>query len=434
MFNILILILIIVSLISFYIEKKHFLLYTIILFNTNFFNFFNETKYLFDSIILSDISIVLFLFLIINSKFKNYSYSKYIYFFFIGLFVLISYDFYWRNNDALSIFKSTRHLIFLLAINLKGFDESIIKRTFNLIILSGFFISILFLFEVLFNINFLPFEFQYDDSSIVNRPLYSPLFLTLFIILLIPAKRSFKKLFFLFVFFLSLFISSSFGSIFSIFIVLLIYFYFKYKFSIQRVFLVGFSSALVFFSADIINNSLSNKGISVKEIFSFNLNNINEDYLNELRFSGSGSFRIAVLIERLYYVISDSERFIFGAGFTPDQDLKNKLFVVGTESPSLYVGYEQYNSKDIFLPNIITRFGIILSIYFLFTIYKFFVFLSKNKFFNYYFFLGFLFMTSLIFRSFNNNTFFDGINYFILFLFLTNDNILVNISNSKFEK
>ena len=53
-------------------------------------------------------------------------------------------------------------------------------------------------------------------------------------------------------------------------------------------------------------------------------------------------------------------------------------------------------------------------------IFKVYKYINFKKLTNYYSLIGFLFIVNLFIRSFNNNTFYDWIVYFILFLMITN--------------
>jgi len=210
---------------------------------------------------LSDVSVILFVFLILNSKFRNYPYSKYIYLFYVGLSILILYDFIFRENSAISILKSTRHFIFLVALNLDGLKESVVKKTFDLVINTGLVITVIYLMAVLFNISLLPFELEYMGQGLFNiRPSYAPVFLTLYIILLIPKKNSLKKIFLIFIFSLALLVSSSLGSIISIFVVVLIYTFIKYRFLFQRYLIITFSVLMSLLLVDIVSDYFNEKG------------------------------------------------------------------------------------------------------------------------------------------------------------------------------
>ncbi|MBK9737017.1 MAG: hypothetical protein IPO92_19510 [Saprospiraceae bacterium] len=141
---------------------------------------------------------------------------------------------------------------------------------------------------------------------------------------------------------------------------------------------------------------------------------------NDLNFfyhQGSFTFRLGLTYERLMYVLDDTTRIILGVGFIPDFDILKPIFILGTISHTLPAGYEQFNSADVLFPNLITRYGIVGSLIFLYFIIQLFIYSYKNKgliwgkiLFTY------LFALSII--SLNSETFYNGQIFIMIFIMI----------------
>ena len=114
------------------------------------------------------------------------------------------------------------------------------------------------------------------------------------------------------------------------------------------------------------------------------------------------------------YVMDDEIRMLLGVGFVPDMDITSPIFILGTHSPMLPTGFEQYNTVDVFFPNILTRFGFVGSAVYIYFIISILRYSYKNKMLVY----GKILLTyliSLIVISFINETFYNAKYFIILF-------------------
>jgi len=179
-------------------------------------------------------------------------------------------------------------------------------------------------------------------------------------------KKYKLSLYYIFLFVLVSVLTQSRGAIISVFSIFMIYFYHEEKIKIQSVILITLLLVTFYF---IVNIYLPDLLIRFEEGLQqiTNLNNINYNYnLTALRFQGTFIFRIGILYERFIFVLQHLSTIILGVGFIPDMDIMLPIFKLGTHSPTLPTGFEQFNTVDIFYPNIITRYGIIGSIIYLY--------------------------------------------------------------------
>ena len=140
------------------------------------------------------------------------------------------------------------------------------------------------------------------------------------------------------------------------------------------------------------------------------------DNLESFYHQGSFIFRIGLTFERFIYILSEKSFIILGAGYIPDIDLTTPIFTLGTNSPSLSVGYEQLNTVDILFPNLISRYGIVGSSIFSVYIIQLFKFSSRGNSLPYHVLNTLL--ISMLSISFINETFYNGQYYFFIFILI----------------
>jgi hypothetical protein len=407
-------------------KKINYFLFTLIYFSTSFFGFFSTyTDYGFREINNSDIAILLLLFGIIVLPKKNNlirkhrfygTFQKIINFFIIYVVGLIFYDILFTSNSLSNVLIESRIYLFLLI--LKLIDRIDLKHTFTLINSIAVIISIksvIYVSQYIFNIEiFQTTEFLISVGKFTGFSNLSPLVI---IFLLNKSKKiSGLDMFFILFLFLSSILLGSSGYIITNFTVLLCWFYFQ-----KRAFKFGFILLsiipILIFTLLFTSQTVSNDGIfndistDYKEMSSFLSRYNSSNDVTEFYHGGSFQFRLAMLAERVFYLI-DNNRLFFGDGFIPDSKLTSQIFILGTHTDNYSFGIEQYNSADILYVNLISRYGLIGLILFI----GIFIYLSKFKKYNKFFILSFLFF--LFFTSFNSNLLYKMNNFVLLFLII----------------
>ena len=406
-------------------KKINYFLFTLIYFSTSFFGFFLPyTDYGFRAINNSDIAILLLLFGIIVLPKKNnlirklrfYStFQKITNAFIIFVIGLIFYDIFFTGNSLSNVLVESRIYLFLLT--LKLIDRIDLKNTFTLINSIAVIISIksvIYVSQYIFNIEiFEATEFLLSIGKFSGFNIFSPLV----IIFLLNKSKKTRYSDLLFIFFLvlsSLFLGSS-GVIIVNFASLVCFFYFQKKSFNLRVFqLFIIPTIFIIFT---LHQPDTNGGIAGDfstdyiESSSFISNYTSSRDISEFYHGGSFQFRLSMLAERVFYLI-DNNKLFFGDGFTPDSKLNTQIFILGTHTDTSSFGIEQYNSADILFVNLISRFGLIGSIFFI----GIFTYLFKFKKYNQFFILSLLFF--LLFTSLNSNLLYRMNNFILLFLII----------------
>ena len=216
-------------------------------------------------------------------------------------------------------------------------------------------------------------------------------------------------------FFISILLAQSRGNITSAIFIIFLYFYIENKISIGTLLLTPFFAFLGYNLILYIFPVITVRFSSLTSDFSL-INSIDYNNLETLRHKGSLLFRYGLSYERFMYVINDPIKILLGVGFVPDIDILEPIFSLGTHSPLLPTGFEQFNTADVFFPNIITRFGILGSILFINIIIKLMNFGFKNK----KLFWGkilFTYIISLLIISFSSNTFYNEQIFLMIFIF-----------------
>lgn len=369
----------------------------------------------------SDLALLLIFILLpfrIKLNFKELkNINKSIIIFIVFLSFSLSYDLIFRETTPFQAFRSLRNLGFLFFYFIMFlFDYKDYKRFFNIIITITVIHSLIYISQYIFNFSFFSDKLLPNDEGII-RYSNSPHFFTITIILLIfkKLKNYFDYLKITIVTIAVLFTLSR-GAISILLIIFLLALIFKYKKKVYK-FVIPLSLFYMIFSFIISNTSLNSRFSKANnEITSFT--NIDFDNLNSLYHQGSLIFRLGLTYERIVYVLEDPVRIILGVGFIPDMDIKRKIFVIGTHSEILPTGFEQYNSADIMLPNLITRFGIFGSLLFLMLIYYIFRFSLVNKDCEFGKIL-FTYTISLVFLSLNNQSFYQTQLFIMFFMMIS---------------
>jgi hypothetical protein len=407
-------------------KKINYFLFTLIYFSTSLFGFFSPyTDYGFREINNSDIAILLLLFGIIVLPKKNNlirkhrfygTFQKIINFFIIYVVGLIFYDIFFTGNSLSNVLIESRIYLFLLI--LKLINRIDLKNTFTLINSIAVIISIksvIYVSQYIFNIEiFDTTEFLLSVGKFSGFSTFSPLA----IIFLLNKSKKISGLDIFYICFLvlsSLFLGSS-GYIIVNFTVLLCWFYFQ-----KRTFKFGFILLsiipILIFTLIFTSQTVSNDGISddisadYTEMTSFFYNYSSSNDVTEFYHGGSFQFRLAMFAERLFYLI-DNNRLFWGDGFIPDSKLTSQIFILGTHTDNYSFGIEQYNSADVLYVNLICRFGLIGSIFFI----GIFIYLLKFKKYSKFFILSVLFF--LFMCSLNSDFLYRMSNFVLLFLLI----------------
>jgi hypothetical protein len=406
-------------------KKINYFLFTLIYFSTSFFGFFSPfTNYGLREINNSDIAILLLLFGILVLPKKNNlirkdrfygTFQKIINFFIIYVVGLIFYDFFFTGNSLSNVLIESRIYLFLLI--LKLIDRIDLKNTFTLINSIAVIISIksvIYVSQYIFSIEiFQTTEFLLSVNKYSGFSNISPLIM---IILLNKSNKNFTDIFFIIFLFLSSICLGSSGYIIANFTVLLCWFYFQkrgVKFGFILLSIIPILIFTLLFTSQTDSNDVIFNDISTdyKEMSSFLSSYNSSNDVTEFYHGGSFQFRLAMLAERVFYLI-DNNRLFFGDGFIPDSKLTSQIFILGTHTDNYSFGIEQYNSADILYVNLISRYGLIGLILFI----GIFIYLFKFKKYNKFFILTLLFF--LFFTSFNSNLLYRMNNFVILFLII----------------
>jgi hypothetical protein len=421
------------GLMSFFYKKRHITLICILLLVYNYFNFasafFSIGPFTLQH---SDLGLLLiFLILPFRKKINNQE-LKYIkralIIFLLFLTTAILYDFIFQGTTASQIFRSVRNIGFLFfffiinSFSFLNYKRLMIFLTYFTVIHSLIYIS-----QYVFNFSFFSNTLIETDLDGV-RYSNSPPFITIVLVLLIFKKKKHLLVYSqIFVVLLATLLTLSRAAVVSSLVVVLLYIILKHANRIYKLiipFSIVFSLA---FSILAYSPLLKYRFVSTANQAS-SLAKIDFDNLTDFYHQGSLTFRLGLTFERLMYVLDDTKRIILGVGFVPDIDIKRSIFVIGTKSDLLPTGYEQYNSGDILYPNIITRYGILGSFFFLYFLFSIFSFFKSNIKYNYAK-ISYVYIISMLLLTFNNQSFYQS-HVFVIFFILIGM-ILTQINNDK---
>jgi hypothetical protein len=254
---------------------------------------------------------------------------------------------------------------------------------------------------------------ELGGSRYHNSP---PYIIPILVYSVFTTAKSKSKIILIILFFIAIILIQARGLIIATISILLLFQFLQNKIKLQTLLIlsllgiVGYNVTINYFP--IITDRFIDLSEEISMTSEMDFNDLNWFY-----HQGSFIFRLGVTYERLMYVLAEPIRIILGVGFVPDMDITTPIFIVGTQSPKLPTGFEQYNSVDIFFPNIITRYGIVGSIIFLYFILKLFTFSFNNR----RLLWGKILLTylwSLFFISFNNNSFYNGQNFIFIFIMI----------------
>jgi len=414
-----------IGLICFFTRHKSFTLVAIALLSTSYFGFVNQFFYIGSATVQhGDLALLLIFSLIPFKSTRNITElngirrSMSLFFFFF--FVSVCYDILVRDISLVQLFRTVRHLgYFAFFLLIPRFKYSDYRAFLIFLLFSTTFHALIYLSQYLFGYSYSANLIQNElgDSRYGGSPVY--LVLSVVILTIGIAKSvtlmSFEKIL-LVLLILTVVFSQSRGAIVSVIVVLFLQQYLKRSVHLPSitVWLVSFLG-LCFLTGSFFP--------IIYERFSYIIPQINlaieMDYSNLSAFFHEGSllFRWGMTFERFLYVSDEPVRMLLGVGYLPDMDLSSLVFVLGTHSPMLPLGFEQYNSIDIFFPNIITRYGFLGSVLFLYMLWHFF----KISYYLRHSTWGkilYLYLISMIFKAFINEAFYNGQNFFMIFVLI----------------
>jgi hypothetical protein len=361
--------------------------------------------------------------------------------FLVFLIVSFLYDYLIYHTTPMQIFRTSRKLGYIAFFFLiSSFERKNYIQVIKFIFVITIIHSLFYISQYFTGYSLTPnsdMENELGGLRYSNVPSY---IIPVLAISLFSIKNMFFKIFALIIILVTIVLAQSRGAIISVIAVLFLFLLLEKK--IQLLNLI-FISVIVFFSYNIILNYfpiISERFLHLNDEMNM-VDKMDYKKMEDFYQQGSFIFRYGLTYERLLYVLEEPMRIVFGVGFVPDIDLLKPIFVLGTPSPALPTGYEQYNSVDIFFPNIITRYGIVGSILYIYFIAELFVFSFRFRELLYGKIL-FTYLLSLVFISLINETFYNSQYFLILFILIglitidkqqiINDNKLSNIKKQSF--
>ena len=349
-----------------------------------------------------------------SNKFREV--KKWIVIFFAFLVVSCAYDFLFRDSSLMQIFRTVRGTFYLSFVwLLSSFKANDYLLLFKFLVIVTIGHSFLYLSQYLFDFRLTEglAENEFGGKRVTGG---HPPFLYLAVVLSLyfcKSKRSLVAILGLFV--TVILFGQSRGALIGLGASLICYLYFFSK--VGKGFWTWFgmaSATLMTVCCLLIMFPEVSSRVGLLREESKNFNQLDFSRVETFRFKGSATFRIGLIYERFNYVSEDPIKMLFGVGFVPDKDIRVAIFKLGTESPSLPTGFEQYNSVDILFPNLITRYGFFGSAIFVILILKTYSAAFKG----YRVALGkttICYLAWMLVGSFNNETYYDCFNFLAIF-------------------
>jgi len=342
--------------------------------------------------------------------------KKALFLFLLFLFISVSYDLFFRGTSPMQIFRTIRktgYLVFFFLIY--SFSAKDYQLTIRFFVVVTVIHAILYVSQYIFNTTIISDGVSENE---IGGARYNnwPTFLVPILVYVIFIYNYKSKLLLIILLIITAVLTQSRGLIISVVSIILLYYYFQKRLKLPMlifgviILIIGFQITTSIFP--VIGVRFSQMQKELKLIDDMNYNNLVDFY-----HQGSLIFRWGVTYERLMYVLEDPVRIFLGVGYIPDMDITSPIFALGTNSPALPTGREQYNSVDILFPNIITRYGIAGSVIFLYFVSKFFTFSFKNRIKGWGTTL-FAYLVSLALISFVNETFYNGFYFLFIFFFI----------------
>jgi hypothetical protein len=355
-------------------------------------------------------------------------------FFLIFLIISVTYDFVVRDTSAMQIFRTTRkigYLLFFFLIN--SFSWNDYKKVIKIVFIITVIHSILYISQYVLDFSYESFlnpskekiENKLGGLRHTHRPTYIIPILIIILYLYDKSKSKFH-LMLIVLFSSAIILTQSRGLILSGVSIFLLYLILKNRvtvitlFSFTVIFILIYITLQTYFP--IIGERFSGFYQEITLIRDMDTNNLTS-FFHE----GSSVFRFGITYERVIYVLQDPIRILLGVGFIPDMDIIEPIFILGTHSPTLPTGFEQYNSIDIFLPNIITRYGIVGSLIYIYFIFKLVTF-AKDNIRCIWGAVLYIYLLSLIVVSFSGESFYNTQSFIFIFILI---GLLLNEKDNK---
>ena len=317
---------------------------------------------------LSDTSNILLLLVVIRLANRTYNNGITIGYLRNGILIFIAFllcgvfvDVFFNHTPVMSQIKAIRNWfpLILICVAKKIYPNEILKL-FKLIVVINLIFSALFIIEYFTNIHITG---AIHTSGGARAPVPPPLSLLGFAYLLIVKDRFTVKIRWIFfaILFVNLIVCGS-RSLFISYIFVILLYFLKSRFSIKKliVIILGIIGFLIVFNTD---NVLSQRFKDSKE-------DVESIQQGSTEVSGNLSYRLLLAGERLNYVASNSQYFVFGMGNIEEKNIKKPIFQIGGLDENGNI--RQIDTADIAWALCIVRWGIIgIFIYLLFVYVRF---------------------------------------------------------------
>ena len=339
--------------------------------------------------------------------------------FLIFLAVSILYDYTSRGTTLIQIFRTTRNLGYLSFLFLIGsFKTQHYQKLFKFLITITVLHSFFYISQYIFGYSYTSYldslkvitENESGGKRYTNGPTY---LIPIMVLVAYIIKNRKVKFLLLILFLITIILGQSRGAIISVFSILFTYTVLNKKIKPSTFIIPPVAVLIIYFLLLNLFPIIEERFVALFDEIEL-IDKLNFNSLEYFTQGGSFIFRLGLTYERFMYVMDDGIRMLLGVGFVPDMDITSPIFILGTHSPMLPTGFEQYNTVDVFFPNIFTRYGFIGSAVYIYFIISIIRYSYKNRMLVY----GKILLTyliSLIVISFVNETFYDAKNFIIPF-------------------
>jgi hypothetical protein len=414
-------ILFIIGLVQYFEKRRYITLIVIITLASGYFRLVNQ-NFSFGLLSLQhgDVALVL-IFCLLPFRNRNYGselrdIKKAFFFFVVFLTVSILFDIGIRETSIFQVFRTIRKIgyhsfLFLIySFSVKDYKKAI-KFFVSITVIH----AILYVSQYIFGTMIVSYGVSENE---LGKARYNnwPTFLTASSVFVIFNSKKNIKTIIVLILIMATILTQSRGMIASVGSIVLFYNYFRNRLKLPMLILSFIIFIIIFQAVTILMPIIGDRFMHMMQELKL-IKNLNYNSLVDFYHQGSLIFRWGITYERIMYVIENPVRIFLGVGFVPDMDITQPIFTLGTNSPVLPTGREQFNTIDIFFPNIITRFGILGSGLFLWYLFKFFSF-SYNNLDDSVGKTLFVYLVSMLLISFINETFYNGFNFLFIFLFV----------------
>lgn len=273
--------------------------------------------------------------------------------FLIFLAVSIFYDYTYRGTSLMQIFRTTRNLGYLSFLFLIGsFKSQHYQKLFKFLITITVLHSFFYISQYIFGYSYTSYldslkvvtENESGGKRYTNGPTY---LIPIMVLVAYIIKNRKVKFLLLILFLITIILGQSRGAIISVFSIFFMYTVLNKKLKLSTLIIPPVAVLIIYFLLlnffPIIEERFVALFDEVELIDKLNFNSL--EYFTQ---GGSFIFRLGLTYERFMYVMDDEIRMLLGVGFVPDMDITSPIFILGTHSPMLPTGFEQYNTVDVF--------------------------------------------------------------------------------------